>query len=169
MNKGVPDPDALQIDRDRAKADMLERMGGGTLSTSVSPSDDQVKPLVTEAVKVEEPEEVAAVNEEEEEEEFIDEGDPVIVPWGATPPPESPEEEVEEEEGNYSEDDVYAEPGKHPRSVKLTCSVSFTRGAITARELCSFRSVWPGSIDTPRSPQLLHYAGTRCDRRSPSR
>jgi hypothetical protein len=112
--QGVPDPDALQIDRDRAKADMLERMGGGSLGTPVPPPDHDVKLLNTEAVKVEKPEE-AAVDDEEEEEEFIDEGDPVVVPWGATPPPESPGEEVEEEEGNYSEDEVYAAPGTRPR------------------------------------------------------
>jgi hypothetical protein len=111
--KGVPDPDALQIDRDRAKADMLERMGGGAFGT-ISPPDHDVKLVNSEAVKVEEREE-PAIDDEEEEEEFIDEGDPVVVPWGATPPPESPEEEIEEEEGNYSEDEVYAAPGTRPR------------------------------------------------------
>jgi len=149
---------------------MLARMGKGTLSTSVSPSDDQVKPLDTEAVKVEEPEEVAAVDEEEEEEEFIDEGDPVIVPWGAIPPPpESPEEEVEEEEGNYSEDDVYAEPGKHPRSVKLTCSVNTTRRTNSAREFRNFHSIWPGSIDITCPSELHHHTRTECDRGTPFR
>ena len=148
---------------------MLERMGGGTLSTSVSPSDDQVKPLDTEAVKVEEPEEVTGIEEEEEEEEFIDEGDPVIVPWGATPPPESPAEEVEEEEGNYSEDDVYAEPGKHPRSVKLTCSVNTTRRTNSAREFRNFHSIWPGSIDITCPSELHHHTRTECDRGTPFR
>jgi hypothetical protein len=171
--RGVPDPDALQIDRDRAKADMLERMGGGTLGKSTSPSDHDVKPSVPEAVpqavKVEEPEAVTGIDDEEEEEEFIDEGDPVVVPWGATPPPESPEEEVEEQEGNYSEDEVYAEPGTHPRNVNLTCSIQSTSRAITAREFGSFCSVRSGPIYTPRSPELLHHARTRCDRCTPSR
>jgi hypothetical protein len=171
--RGVPNPDALQIDRDRAKADMLERMGGGTLGTSTSPSDHEVKPSVPEvvpqAVKVEEPDAVTGIEDEEEEEEFIDEGDPVVVPWGATPPPESPEEEVEEDEGNYSEDEVYAVPGKRPRKVNLTCSDQFTHRAITAGELCSLRSVWPGPFDLLRPPQLLHHTGAGCDRSTPSR
>ena len=122
--QGVPDPDALQIDRDRAKADMLERMGRQASGSPTSPSNHDVRPLVPEAVppavRVQEPEAVAGIDDEEEEEEFIDEGDPVVVPWGATPPPESPDEE--EEEGNYSEDEVYAEPGTHPRNANLTYS-----------------------------------------------
>ena len=143
----MPDPDALQIDRDRAKADMLERMGGDIFGfgKSTSPVNNEVKPSMPEAVpqanRVQEADAVTGIDDEEEEEEFIDEGDPVVVPWGATPPPESPEEQMEEEEGNYSEDEVYAEPSTHPMNANLTYSVQSTRDAITARKFRNFRFI----------------------------
>lgn len=94
---------------------MLDRMGGGISGESRPPSNHHTELSGDTAVKLEGPQEVWGINEDEEEEEFIDEGDPVIVPWGSTPPPASPEEPVEEEEGNYSEDELYAEPGKPVR------------------------------------------------------
>jgi hypothetical protein len=165
--RGVPDPDALESERVKSKADMLERMAGGKEGKTVTSPDHRIKPMATGLVKTKESREIPGVDqgeEGEEEEEYIDEGDPVVVPWGASPASESADENIEEEEGVYSEDELIREPCKCLITVVLTHSTEIAYGFITTRNFHNIRFLQSRSISATCSSSLHDYPRARCDR-----